>query len=96
MDDDGEELEGEGEEDMYELDEEQYQQLLMQMQANERNMLIDQQENGELPPNFNPQMREGYPQEMQDMYEDEEYEEEGEEMVGDEDIDGEMEAYGEE
>ena len=29
MDDDGEELEGEGEEDMYELDEEQYQQLLM-------------------------------------------------------------------
>ena len=27
--DDGEELDGEGEEDMYELDEEQYQQLLM-------------------------------------------------------------------
>ena len=38
--------EGEGEEDMYELDEEQYQQLLMQMQANQQNMLIDQQENG--------------------------------------------------
>ena len=33
-----------GEEDMYELDEEQYQQLLMQMQANQQNMLIDQQE----------------------------------------------------
>ena len=30
------------------------------------------------------------------MYGDEEYEEEGEELVGDEDIDGEMEAYGEE
>lgn len=29
MGDDGEELDGDGEEDMYELDEEQYQQLLM-------------------------------------------------------------------
>ena len=38
----------------------------------------------------------GYPQEMQDMYGDEEYGDEGEEMVGDEDIDGEMDAYGEE
>ena len=36
LDDEVEELdEGEGEEDMYELDEEQYQQLLMQMQANQ-------------------------------------------------------------
>lgn len=71
------------------------------MQANEQNMLIDQQENGEMPQNLNQQQlrqvegMQGYPQEMQDMY-DEEYEDDGEEMVGDEDIDGEMDAYGEE
>jgi len=36
MGDDDEDIgEGDGEEDMYELDEEQYQQLLMQMQANQ-------------------------------------------------------------
>lgn len=72
------------------------------MQANQQNMLIDQQENGEMQQNLNQQQlrqvegMQGYPQEMQDMYGDEEYEDEAEDMVGDEEIDGNMDAYGEE
>lgn len=40
---------------MFELDEEQYQQLLMQMQQNQQNMLIDQQDGDIDPRNLDPQ-----------------------------------------
>lgn len=43
MQDDGEG--DDGEDDMYELDEEQYQQLIEQMQANEQNMLMEDGQN---------------------------------------------------
>jgi len=59
-DDDGDMGEGDdgedpGEDEMYELDEEQYQQLLMQMQQNQQNMLIDQQDGDVDPRQLDPQ-----------------------------------------